>query len=188
MYRKNFEKKDCAERLIHIHMLDFVILPTIMLEECNVYIGKELASHWGKTPGDILKNATKNTEKRRYSIQKISEAIGEKADVVGFPFPICTADMPMYVIQYLDHDRRGGAACLLDKKILQEMAEKIKHDFYIIPSSVNEVIVVPAEEDMEDKEDVKMVIESVNEEMDPDDVLSYEPMFYSIKDHELKLR
>lgn len=43
----------------------------------------------------------------------------------------------------------NGAAALLDKDIMQKIVEKFGEDFYILPSSVHECIIVSADADMD---------------------------------------
>lgn len=50
--------------------------------------------------------------------------------------------IPMYVLT--NRQKTYGAACMLYPGLLHEFAGKIRQDFYILPSSVHEVILVPA--------------------------------------------
>lgn len=65
----------------------------------------------------------------------------------------------------------GGAACLLYRDVLADAYRRFGEDFYILPSSVNEVILVPGS--MGDPEQLREMVATVNRtEVEPMDVLS----------------
>lgn len=67
--------------------------------------------------------------------------------------------LPMYVLT--NKDRYYGASCILYEGILEELAERLRGDFYILPSSVHELILV--EKQGEDKkEEYNQMVREVN--------------------------
>ena len=66
----------------------------------------------------------------------------------------------------------NGAGVILYDGLLRTFAEKIGGDFYILPSSVHEVIFVPANGDIDAKYLIQMVKEVNATEVSPDEVLS----------------
>ena len=77
---------------------------------------------------------------------------------------------PMYVATNVF--KMNGACILLYDGVLKKFAEKIGSDFYILPSSVHEVIFVPANGDMDARYLIQMVKEVNATEVAPDEVLS----------------
>ncbi|MDE6186451.1 MAG: hypothetical protein K2G39_13645, partial [Lachnospiraceae bacterium] len=67
--------------------------------------------------------------------------------------------MPMYVLT--NKQKLYGAACMLYPGVLKGFAEKINRDFYILPSSVHEVILVPADADT-DREALCEIVTEIN--------------------------
>lgn len=66
----------------------------------------------------------------------------------------------------------NGAACILYNDPLKCFGQKIRHDFYILPSSVHEVILVPGSEGLK-KEDLTEMVREINKtEVSPNEVLS----------------
>ncbi len=66
----------------------------------------------------------------------------------------------------------NGAACMLYPKPLKSFGQKIKRDFFILPSSVHEVLLVPASEGLK-KEDLTEMVREINKtEVSPNEVLS----------------
>ena len=65
-----------------------------------------------------------------------------------------------------------GACSILYPGMLEQLAERIGGDYYMIPSSVHEFLLVPAERE-QDREELKKMIAEVNRtELPPEEVLS----------------
>jgi len=77
---------------------------------------------------------------------------------------------PMYVLS--NSMNSNGAACLLDEELLNDFAKMVNSDFYIIPSSIHELILVPKTNDS-DIDSLKEIVKEVNAtEVAPSEVLS----------------
>ena len=77
---------------------------------------------------------------------------------------------PMFVAT--NSKKVNGAGVILYDGLLRTFAEKIGGDFYILPSSVHEVIFVPANGDIDARYLIQMVKEVNATEVSPDEVLS----------------
>jgi len=78
-----------------------------------------------------------------------------------------------------------GAALIACPEVLKTVQKEIGEDFYILPSSIHEVLIVPKSE-MDDVEDLKQMVLSVNEaEVPPEDRLS--DNVYEFDGHSLKI-
>ena len=89
--------------------------------------------------------------------------------------------MPMFVATNIK--KVNGAGVILYDGLLRTFAEKIGGDFYILPSSVHEVIFVPANGDMDARYLIQMVKEVNATEVAPDEVLSDNVyMYYADED------
>ena len=97
-------------------------------------------------------------------------------------------DPPMYVVSTLDAkdgDKGGAAAILCDKEILDFAKEKGFNEFVMLPSSIYEVIIVPAK-DKEHLEDMVNMVSEVNDgNVSPQDQLADTPYFMSIEGEEI---
>lgn len=78
--------------------------------------------------------------------------------------------IPMFVAT--NSKKVNGAGVILYDGLLRTFAEKIGGDFFILPSSVHEVIFVPANSDMDAGYFIQMVKEVNATEVSPDEVLS----------------
>lgn len=93
--------------------------------------------------------------------------------------------LAMYVLT--NKQRSNGAVCMIYDKVLEEFAEKQGKDIYILPSSVHEVILVPAVEGI-NPEDLSDMVKEVNtSELDDIDILSDHVYRYDLKDKNIKM-
>ena len=78
----------------------------------------------------------------------------------------------------------NGAAAILNDDIRQEIAEKVG-DFYMLPSSIHETLIIPKDAGMELKELEQMVQEVNQTQVAPGERLSDHVYEYDAKEHEL---
>ena len=91
----------------------------------------------------------------------------------------------MYVLS--NWDTLNGAAALLDAKTMEDISQKLGGDFIVLPSSIHEVIVLPADVEM-DRRDLEAMVQDVNAgEVAPEDRLSDHVYMYDSKEKELVL-
>lgn len=86
-------------------------------------------------------------------------------------------NMDMYVLT--NKQKLHGAACMLYPGVLKAFAEKIQQDLYILPSSIHEVILVPANADVEKKALQEIVTEINRTQVAEEEVLADSVYFYS---------
>ena len=94
------------------------------------------------------------------------------------------SDIPdtMYVLT--NDTKVNGAAAILNDDIRQEIAEKVG-DFYMLPSSIHETLIIPKDAGMEFKELEQMVQEVNQTQVAPGERLSDHVYKYDAKEHEL---
>ena len=77
----------------------------------------------------------------------------------------------------------NGADVILYPDMLPSLANEYNTDFYVIPSSIHEVILVSAEDDSK-LEEYRFLVRDVNEQfVDPEEILSDQVYYYQ---HDLK--
>ena len=94
-----------------------------------------------------------------------------------------TPDEMMYVLS--NSDKLNGAAVLLNDKVMDSITEKLGQDYYILPSSVHEVLIVPKTEQADLKTLENMVREVNATQVAPEERLSDPVYAYDAKAHEL---
>lgn len=91
--------------------------------------------------------------------------------------------IPMYVLS--NKQKLQGAACMFYPDILKKFAEEKNSDLYILPSSIHEVILLPATGDMEKENLLDMVTEINKTQVQECDVLADSVYYYSRQSQQL---
>ncbi|MBQ6903291.1 MAG: hypothetical protein IJQ26_02115 [Lachnospiraceae bacterium] len=106
----------------------------------------------------------------------------EATDMVKGMFPP-ELDRGMYVLT--NQSKHHGAAVILNPKTMDEITEKVGKEYYILPSSIHEVLIVPKRDGMELKDLEGMVRDVNGTQVAPHERLSDHVFAYDIKAHEL---
>ena len=150
-------------------------------------VNNDLAEKEGLTENDLYNAASKNTKELfPVSIKNMNEGIGEMIfgesgidEEMQKEFSEVMQETPdencMYVIT--NESKLFGAASMLYEEPIHELAEQVGGDLYILPSSVHEVIAVPADFDSPE-ELAEMVYEINMEQVDINDRLSNQVYHY----------
>lgn len=128
--------------------------------------------------------AKKNTEKSGFSVRTMSEVMCELMGVnVGQE--IEEPDGPqMYILT--NARKLHGANIMLYKEYLEIAAEKMNGDFYIIPSSIHELIAVPVS--AQGLEELREMVKAVNDnQLAPGEILGYEVYRYNRETGEVEV-
>ena len=89
----------------------------------------------------------------------------------------------MYVLS--NNQRNYGAVSILYEGLLKDIGERLQEDYYVLPSSVHEVIIVP-ESNSPGQEELEHMIVEINEtQVEPEEVLSDRAYYYSRKEARL---
>ena len=84
---------------------------------------------------------------------------------------------PIYILT--NNQRFLGASCILYDDLISQLAQKLECDFYIIPSSIHEVLLIPSSIDMSQETFHEMICEVNETQLEPQDILSDHLYFYS---------
>lgn len=92
---------------------------------------------------------------------------------------------PMYVLS--NTERIHGAACILYGHLLEDISKKINDNLYILPSSVHEMIIIPASFAGKTS-DLKLMVEEINEtQVEEEEVLSNSVYFFNRSTKKLEM-
>ena len=87
-----------------------------------------------------------------------------------------SGSVPMYVLS--NKSRVDGAACMLYPNLIQDFAEAIQSSFYIIPSSIHELLLLPTRH-LEESQEIKSMIREINDtQVSAEEILSYSLYLY----------
>lgn len=98
---------------------------------------------------------------------------------------IASTEESMFVLS--NASRINGAAMVLSRTAMDSVADKIGTDFYILPSSIHELILVPSRAGIDPKELEQMVREVNATKVAPHERLSDHVYTYDLTHHELRL-
>lgn len=178
---------------VTIPYMDMSIGFMIYYEEAqaNIKVTQRLMNNWeGIQADDLLAQATKNIQaKYKFgcmdSLMDIMalemEEHGEVPDDMSFfsdsPFSACQ-DGVMFVLT--NSTPQYGAAQMLNTELLGQIREHMGVDFFILPSSIHEIILVKCTAQTKDAEELKKIVTEINDtQVWPEELLTYSVYKYS---------
>lgn len=185
----NYEKnRELLQEIPHLPFLDLAVVFYSLLTDtpvghATVLIHNSHLELWGKNTAWLYEAAKENTEKllpkRLVSMEDmIYELSGGRQEPEY-------AGVPMYV---LTNSRKSyGAACLLYDGVLGECFRKLEESYYLLPSSVHEVILIPVSAVGDSRELCAMVREMNQTQVRGTEVLSDTVYLYSEETRRLEM-
>lgn len=164
-------------------------------EGCTSFlIGDALAKKWNVTAEDLYELAKENTPKLfSWKVTGMTEIMGQLLGMSNTLEPIeqnvnqiteCVDEA------YVATNSTGinGANVLLYDDVLREFGEKCGSNFYVLPSSIHEVLLVPESDTMNDVHSLEQMVSEVNAtEVLPEEILSDSVYYYDRATSELKI-
>lgn len=162
----------------------YCLLSKTPTENASVLIRNEHLSLWDVSVGELLSLAEKNTP---FLLSSCCDSLAELLLPLMEQLPlqekkdtsnalISSSNVPMYVLT--NHQRFQGACCILYDHVLKEIADRLDCDLYILPSSVHEVILMPATVTESVLSLSQMVCEINQAEVASDEILSDHIYYY----------
>lgn len=156
----NYEKnKETLKKCPYLPFLDLAVMFRYVVSEENNCLASGLVRKleqdlWGLTTEELYNRAVENTKKKwPVTLMKLTDKLKEiKPDEM---VPECN----LYVMT--NSTNSNGSIYMTDRDVLDDFAEKMSSNFYIIPSSVHEVILYPDDE-MLSKEQLQEMVSEVN--------------------------
>lgn len=170
------QNKALLEELAYVDFLDLAAVFYVMVSDKNagngtIMLKKQNIEEYGIDYNELFEIAKENNKRllgtyiegiETILLRMLREKSGEIPEELGNMIRE-NADngspLPMYVMS--NKYNLLGAACMLDTDKLKEFSDEIDSDFYIIPSSIHETILVPESEGQE-YESLKEMIKEVN--------------------------
>lgn len=164
----------------------------------SITITDEIMERYGITIDELHEQAMQNMETLQpYCLKELSDMVVDMIaeriveDQQGISYDearemafAIMPEMPETTYVLTTDSKINGASAILNDAARQEIAEKLG-DFYVLPSSIHEVMIVPKSTER-DLEELELMVRSVNgTEVEPDEVLSDHVYEYDAKEHEL---
>ena len=188
----NTEKnKELLEDLPHIEFLDLSIVFQCMVAQEDIGTASILIHNvhlklWDISVEKLYQAAKENTQRlQKYEIKSMSEVLGEitRAENPEYREEAFSDNVPMYVLS--NQRRVEGAACMLYPNLVRDFAEAVGSSFYIIPSSVHELLLLPTAH-LEESCEIKNMIKEINDtQVSAEEILSYSLYLYDKEERKI---
>ncbi len=197
--------EDNEERLTgkpFVQMEDLAVMYSVELSKgedgvASIAVSDQLLSAWGITPEELHDVAMENfskvgnpvlTDMRSVMVEMMSKEMLQmgmsKEDAVSYVEAMIPEDaMPMYVVT--NDNKVNGANVILDQNFMDQVADTLGGDFFVLPSSIHECICIPKQEGMSYHEFENMVQDVNATQVAPEERLSGHVYEYDAKEHEL---
>ena len=173
----------------YVPWMDLAIVVFVLLEvspygTATVLVRKEHLEIWGLTEAQLFDEAKKNTPiLLPYQFCPMRKLLREIC-----PYAVDEGEEEEESLYVLSNKLRSfGAASMLYEGILEKGGQKLGENYYILPSSIHEVIVVP-ESKSPVKQDLEEMVREINEtQVEEEEVLSDRVYYFSRKENRLFL-
>ena len=197
--------RELLDDLPHMEFLDLsvVFCCLVMEEEDNpafIWIHNIHMKLWDVTVEELYRAASENTQQlEKPEIMNIEEILYDVLPEKGFSLnendrsmeeePAGNNDaestVPVYVLS--SRKRLQGAACMLYPDLLRKIADRMDSSYYIIPSSIHELLLIPAA-GFADRDELKAMICEINDtHVAPEERLSYSLYGYDRKENKVEI-
>lgn len=179
----------------HIEFLDLALCFYYAYEggqisEGIIRIKNSHAQRWGVKTADLLRLAERNTTRlfgwECFPMEDVIKEISEFDDVEE----MLAEDrfFEHHPMRILTNTKRSyGAVCMAYPGVLEKLSAREQKNFYILPSSVHEVILLP-DTGMESAGDLRKMILEVNSTLvAPEEVLSDNLYYYDLREKTVKI-
>jgi len=161
--------KEMLETVPHQNMEDMAVVYRFVLSSdddgrASILVTNQLLETMGVTPKQLHADAMENAPQiKPVEIKGMSEVMAEmmgveQAEMMGL-FPVAPEDEKIYVATV--PDKVHGAGVLAYQNFMDQAAERAGGDFFILPSSIHEMLIVPDNGEMGLK-DLEAMVKEVN--------------------------
>lgn len=188
--------RELLEDLPHMDFMDLSVVFQCMMAGDDygmaaVRIHNVHLKLWDVTVNDLLQAAEKNTPwLMGYELKSMKDVLHEIMESEQPEEEDCDAYMaeienavPMYVLS--NQYRVDGAACILYPTLPARICNRLGSSFYIIPSSIHELLILPSD-NTDDSDKIREMIKEINDtQVAEEEILSYSLYFYEREENRL---
>ena len=151
--------KTKLEDVPHARLLNLAIVFRVLFDDnSSSIITNAMMKRWKITETELMQAAFNNLRETKFNIKKVADVLGPevKEELTSDELEEC----PLYVMS--NESQVFGASGLVRKDLLKEFVHKIGKDVFVLPSSIHEILLVPATDDV-DVTYLKSMVKCVNE-------------------------
>ena len=182
--------KDMLQNVPHQNMEDMAVVYRFVISSddegrASILVTNQILENMGVTPEQLHADALENAPQiKPAEIKGMSEVMAEmmgaeQAEMMGI-VPVAPEDEQMFVATV--PDKVHGAGVLAYQDFMDQAAERAGGDFFILPSSIHEILIVPDNGKMDLKELEAMVKEVNATQVAPADKLTDSVYHYDSKE------
>lgn len=175
------------EKIPSVNFLDFSIIFKVLIEQdagqlSTATITNDIIDAWKVSTETVYEAAFKNTPLIQEAVIRTMNDVLTNFTDGSLPFD---TDF-MYVLT--NKQLSCGCGCMLYPHVLENFAQKIGKDFFILPSSINEVLLVPEVKENNDCQSLVDIVREVNRSIiAQEDFLSDNVYHFSRKDNKITI-
>lgn len=183
----NYEENKCLlEQIPYVRVLDlamicYSVVNNAVIQNGAITVYRSHLEMWGVSEEELFEKALVNSCRyEREQLVSMWDVLDELTQEASADIPLEEAETgKMYV---LTNERRiNGASVLCYPGIFRRCVQELQKDFYILPSSIHELILIPIDE-YKESDLLKMVQEVNDEQVAKEELLSYHVYRYYAKD------
>lgn len=166
--------RELLETAVHMEILDLSVVVYVKMDAptgdglASITVSKEYLALWRQNEETVYAVARRNTVQEEIVFEGITDVISgllsERERNIFFRQERIAFDCPLYVLTNSKY--MLGAIYMVFPEILDKIAAEKGGDIYILPSSVNESLVLVASE-TDDLSQLQKLVQGVNEERVP---------------------
>lgn len=209
LFVKVINKSKNSKRLENMPWIDFLDLAVVVYVQVGEFgcgsgtinVTYSNMKSWEIDKETLFKEALKNTGiKMQPYLEKIDdlmrEIFNEKIKSsslfdeceIGEIMKMFDTEDESFIFVLTNQTKFNGAVYIIFNDILKSVSEKLNDNFYILPSSIHELIIVPEKCGMQKDELKRMVMDINRTELDPKEVLSDSVYYFDRKSHEIQIK
>ena len=160
--------KEWLRETPHERLADLAVYGKIDLGDASVKVNGQVMSMLHMTREEMLGCAKQNTGKG-FSLESLNNVMLQMMKENGMDEEMAqamieTSETPNLLV-LTTKDQTEGASLIANTELMKEIHQKLGEDFYILPSSIHEVLLVRKSEFPDSADSLKEMVQSVNQSM-----------------------
>ena len=183
------DNKEWLAEAVHQRFLDLAICFAVRVPEVhgNIKVKRNLFNLWGITETVLETQAMENLMQDGYTISSVLDILEEMGDAsckerveedLGNEIPLRILSNANCCL---------GAAGILHRELLAEYAAKIDKNLFLLPSSLHEIMILPADKGTVGNE-LKAMVQEINQDcVNPEEKLSDHVYYFDREDNSIRI-
>ncbi len=180
---------EMLEKIPHVQIEDMAMVYRVQVavkdgEFASALVSNQMMETMGVTADQLHQDALDNSvEMRPAKVQSLSEVIATLTDM---PVEMIEGSAPPLLVVSTE-DKIKGASAMFYPDIMDKLSKEVGGDFFVLPSSIHEALVMPDNGEMS-ADELKAMVTSINGDVvDPADVLTDQVYHFDAKERIFEL-